>query len=739
MNKAFKVAAGISAALVGTFAVLAKKAIDSADNFQKMSQRVGVSTETLSRMGFAAELGGTNLEAVEKGLGKLAKTVVDADDGMATYVRTFDKMGISLRDGNGDLKNTDVILLEVADKFATMEDGTLKTALSMDLFGKAGRDLIPTLNMGRDGLQEMFEQSDKLGRTIGTDTAESAARFTDALTMLSSGLQGIIFSILDAGLLDALVDLGEWMVSASESSTDFSQIGEVLTFVLESVQIAVLSLQLSFNLLVVGLMKGMQAINNIMGTWSPFKDLTEGLTASIEQYNEKLVTGAERIDKLWKGTGKLTKEVKKARPPVKRLTEEEKKLAAAAKTAAEEEKKLADELKSYVDRATAAITPTENVTQHYEWLDEAGLSLTEIMFTLGSEIDSAVEVFRELGEELPTELAQLVQLQVDADAASGALTRLISAENGLAQLSLKQPLEDYNQALKDITTEAGTTADGVKAKFEESEASITSSASVFTGTLESEFSGLLGGIDSNVVPGIDKIKVAFDSVMGTVNGFIDTFDTILGFFGKDGIGGIDLGGLFGGGGGGGFSFPGIGGGGGPPGGAGGGGSIVSGLNPLGGIISGIGSVIGGFLGGKHNKEVAFNTRLTLGWISDWFPEFQKVAIAGVGSTDRVANTLLNLETWAQFNGPKLANISTRMDELIPIQGNRIAPAVEGIRSRLDTTLNVNVSQPITVNVSGSGATAIASAVRSSVAAQNRKLIKDIKDNKGGIRKVIQDI
>jgi len=154
---------------------MAKKAIDSADNFQKMSQRVGVSTETLSRMGFAAELGGTNLETVEKGLGRLAGVVLDADDGLATYTRTFDRLGISFRDGSGELKKTDQILLDVADKFSQMEDGTEKTALAMDLFGKAGKDLIPVLNEGRDGLQAMFEESDALGRTIGTDTAESAA------------------------------------------------------------------------------------------------------------------------------------------------------------------------------------------------------------------------------------------------------------------------------------------------------------------------------------------------------------------------------------------------------------------------------------------------------------------------------------------------------------------------------------------------------------------------------------
>ena len=102
-----------------------------------------------------------------------------------------------------------------------------------------------------------------------------------------------------------------------------------------------------------------------------------------------------------------------------------------------------------------------------------------------------------------------------------------------------------------ISYALGKTAAGVKAKFDESNASITTSATTFTTELETGFSSFLGGIDNDVIPGIDKIKVAFDKVMTVVKTFTDTFNTITGFFGKDGIGGLDLGNLFGGGDGGG--------------------------------------------------------------------------------------------------------------------------------------------------------------------------------------------
>ena len=50
------------------FVALTKSAIDTADNFAKMSQKVGVSVETLSGLSFAANLAGTNIGTVERGL-----------------------------------------------------------------------------------------------------------------------------------------------------------------------------------------------------------------------------------------------------------------------------------------------------------------------------------------------------------------------------------------------------------------------------------------------------------------------------------------------------------------------------------------------------------------------------------------------------------------------------------------------------------------------------------------------
>ena len=192
--------AGAALSGVGlVFVALAKGAIDSADEFAKMSQKVGVSVETLSGLSFAANLAGTDIGTVEKGLALLSRNLDDTSQGIGTAKESFEFLGISAVDMDGKLKSTDDVLFEMADKFKAMPDGTKKTALAMDILGKSGKDLIPLLNSGSDGLHDMLGEADSLGQVLSTQTAQSAERFNDSLEKLTTSLGGVLNAIIASG------------------------------------------------------------------------------------------------------------------------------------------------------------------------------------------------------------------------------------------------------------------------------------------------------------------------------------------------------------------------------------------------------------------------------------------------------------------------------------------------------------------------------------------------------------
>lgn len=198
---------------------LIKRSIDTADEIYKMSQKVGVSTENLSTLKFAAELADVGLEALGTGLQKLSKNVAEAASGSGDARDAFSALGIDLKKQNGQLKNSDELLLEIATKFQGMADGVDKTALAMKLFGKSGADLIPLLNSGGSGIAELQAQARSLRLELSTEAAQAAEKFNDQLTVLKAGSEGLARSF-SSDLLPKINEIISAVLTArSESGT----------------------------------------------------------------------------------------------------------------------------------------------------------------------------------------------------------------------------------------------------------------------------------------------------------------------------------------------------------------------------------------------------------------------------------------------------------------------------------------------------------------------------------------
>jgi len=170
----------LPAAAIGGIAALGKRAIDTADDLNDMSQRTGVSVESLSRFGQAAADSGSSIEGVAKGMGQLAKRITDPGSAAS---KALAGIGIATTDAQGKVRSLDSVMLDIADRFAKMPDGAEKSALAMQLFGKSGVELIPMLNEGRAALEEYQA-------TISGDMAASADQFNDALNAIGRSLSG---------------------------------------------------------------------------------------------------------------------------------------------------------------------------------------------------------------------------------------------------------------------------------------------------------------------------------------------------------------------------------------------------------------------------------------------------------------------------------------------------------------------------------------------------------------------
>lgn len=222
------IGAGIAAAFGGiSFAGIIKGSIDYADSLDELSQRTGVSVETLSSLRNAAELSGTSLEGVGKEVQKLTRNMAEAARGSATQVENFRVLGVAVTDNQGNLRSSSDVLLEVARAVGELEDPTERVIAAQLAFGKSGGDLVPLLlKLSQNGLQ---------AAGVTAAQAAEAALLNDQLDIMRQQTRaaGEAFSLTLLPVFAAVVDV------AQGAGFAIKQMGSSLAVVAKDVQTAV--------------------------------------------------------------------------------------------------------------------------------------------------------------------------------------------------------------------------------------------------------------------------------------------------------------------------------------------------------------------------------------------------------------------------------------------------------------------------------------------------------------------
>ncbi len=162
----------ITTALVAAatgFAVKMHSIIEQADEIGKMAQKIGTTTEELSKLKFAASQSGVNVEQLSVAFSKLNKNMVAGDT-------VFASLGINLKNNDGSLRSNVEVLKDIADKFSKTTDNATKSAMAIAFFGKAGAGLIPLLNEGRDGIDALGNQASIFTQKFVQSSTEATRR-----------------------------------------------------------------------------------------------------------------------------------------------------------------------------------------------------------------------------------------------------------------------------------------------------------------------------------------------------------------------------------------------------------------------------------------------------------------------------------------------------------------------------------------------------------------------------------
>ncbi len=191
---------------------------DTGDTLSDMADRTGVSTEALSELGFAAEQSGADLETLETGLRKMQKLIGDAAGGSTAASEALGQLGLSVAILQGLAPEQQFKLL--AERLSQIQDPTLRAATAMEIFGKSGTRLLPLVQDGAKGIEELQQQARALGLTVSTETAKDAALLNDTLNILWRVLKQGVF-VVGLALGPAVVELSNAVTRAVVSVTNW--------------------------------------------------------------------------------------------------------------------------------------------------------------------------------------------------------------------------------------------------------------------------------------------------------------------------------------------------------------------------------------------------------------------------------------------------------------------------------------------------------------------------------------
>lgn len=352
--------AGISAAAIGAAFIAAggalafalKGTIDKMDEISKLSSKIGIPTEQLSALSHAADLANVSIEQLGNGVKKLSVNMADVAGGdTGNAAKAFTALGVSVTDAAGQLKNAETVIIELADKFAGMEDGAGKTALAVQLFGKSGAELIPLLNEGGQGLKAMTDEARDLGITFDARTGKAAEQFNDNITRINAVFQGFVTRIA-AAVLPTLVTLTDGFLNFLKTSGAVDTAIQIVTNTFKGLVTVGVVIKSVFDLLIITFQSVTNAIINLVNL--DFSATLESLKVGIGDITSTVTGAISSINSIWTQTGETiaqtaveipknvapivqaTKGISDAQKELNKLMEEGKRLKEEMRTVDEE-------------------------------------------------------------------------------------------------------------------------------------------------------------------------------------------------------------------------------------------------------------------------------------------------------------------------------------------------------------------------------------------------------------------
>lgn len=216
---AFAATVAAASKVVSALTDMTVEGSEYADQILTESAVTGLSTDSLQKYHYAAELVDVDVGTITNSLAKNTKQMASAQKGTGSAADAYAKLGVKVTKSNGELRNSEKVFWEAIDALGEIENETERDALAMEIFGKSAQELNPLIEQGSDRMKELGEQAEAAGAVMSDDMLNAYGEFNDKLQELESGVD-VAKRALGTALLPILDELAG---AGVDLLSDFSQ------------------------------------------------------------------------------------------------------------------------------------------------------------------------------------------------------------------------------------------------------------------------------------------------------------------------------------------------------------------------------------------------------------------------------------------------------------------------------------------------------------------------------------
>jgi hypothetical protein len=182
--RATQVAAAATVAVGTAFVAAANRAAQYADEVDKAAIRTRLSRGAVQELRFVTDQLGGSFSTIETAVVGLTQRLAGVEQGSERQSEAFRRLGVSVRDANGNLRDTEAIFFDAVGALQGVTNETERAVLAQEVFGRSAAQLAPVLAAGAGSVDELRKRARELGIVLGDQSVSDLVAYKDQLSAL---------------------------------------------------------------------------------------------------------------------------------------------------------------------------------------------------------------------------------------------------------------------------------------------------------------------------------------------------------------------------------------------------------------------------------------------------------------------------------------------------------------------------------------------------------------------------